>query len=135
MSDQVELLMNIVGTELRKAQAAHGPMVSAHEGYAVIKEELDELWEEVKTNPPDRRKMAVEAIQIAAMAARLCLDVLLPDGGQNQETNWTRFLWGMNGVEPGMDWFQTPTPPQEVDGGQSERQQVTRLDEDKKEKT
>lgn len=117
MADQVELLMNIVGKELRRAQAAHKPMASAHEGYAVIKEELEELWTEVKANPPDKRKMAVEAIQTAAMAARLCLDVLLPDGGRNQETNWTRFLWGMNGVEPGMDWFQTPTLPKQVDAG------------------
>ncbi|KKK85046.1 hypothetical protein LCGC14_2777220 [marine sediment metagenome] len=92
MADKVELLMNIVGTELRRAQAAHKPMTSAHEGYAVIQEELDELWKEVKTNPPDRRKMAVEAIQTAAMAIRLCLDVLLPDGGRNPETNWTLFL-------------------------------------------
>ena len=45
---------------------------SAHEGYAVILEELDELWDHVKTNQSKRDipAMRKEAAQIAACALR-----------------------------------------------------------------
>ncbi len=58
---------------LRKFKRFNGP----HEGYAVILEELDELWEEVKRRPAKRRpnKMRKEAVQVAAMALRFCLEV------------------------------------------------------------
>ena len=49
----------------------HGP----HEGYAVILEELDELWEEVKSQHPDRQRMRAEAAQVAATALRFMVDV------------------------------------------------------------
>lgn len=46
---------------------------SAHEGYAVIAEELDELWDAVKGNDPvDARK---EAVQVAAMGIRFMTDI------------------------------------------------------------
>lgn len=47
---------------------------SGHEGYAVIKEELDELWDDVKANAP-RQQAKKEAIQIAAMAIRYVTDI------------------------------------------------------------
>ena len=65
--------------ELASAMLSNPPQHSLHEGYAVILEEMDELWEEVKTNPrknPVRLANArKEAIQIAAMAIRLVVDV------------------------------------------------------------
>lgn len=61
--------------ELIAACAAHGPMKSAHEGWAVIFEELDELWEEVRKRNRDNERMTKEAIQVAAMAMRFVLDV------------------------------------------------------------
>lgn len=65
--------------ELSAAMGANKPMNSLHEGYAVIAEELDELWDEVKTNPhknPERNAHArKEAIQLAAMAIRIVMDV------------------------------------------------------------
>jgi glycyl-tRNA synthetase beta subunit len=50
---------------------------SAHEGYAVLAEEVDELWEHVKVNQKRRDIVAMrkEAIQVAAMAIRFVLDV------------------------------------------------------------
>lgn len=61
-----------VATELRSAREKFPRRQSgAHEGYAVLKEEVDELWDEVKGKHPDRReRMRAEAIQVAAMAIR-----------------------------------------------------------------
>lgn len=47
---------------------------SGHEGYAVIQEEVDELWDDVKSNAP-REVAKKEAIQIAAMAVRFVTDI------------------------------------------------------------
>lgn len=66
-----------VAEELDRALRKHGKMASAHEGYAVILEELDELWDEIKVRQSKRRpkKMKREAIQVAAMAMRFVLEV------------------------------------------------------------
>lgn len=76
--------------ELNKARATHAPMNGHHEGYAVILEELDELWEVCKRNTHPRDAMPVrveelralkrlnmrkEALQVAAMAIRFIEDV------------------------------------------------------------
>ena len=62
-------------SELVRASLKHGPMHGAHEGYAVILEELDELWDEVKRQKPDKGAMRKEAVQVAAMALRFIRDV------------------------------------------------------------
>jgi glutamyl-tRNA reductase len=66
-----------VGTELDKALRKHPKFNSAHEGWAVIREELDELWEEVRVRQAKRRpkKMRKEALQVAAMALRFALEI------------------------------------------------------------
>lgn len=50
---------------------------SAHEAYAVLLEEVDELWDEIKRSPAKRDMEALqkEAVQVAAMAVRLLTDV------------------------------------------------------------
>ena len=55
--------------ELRRATRQHGPMKSGHEGYAVILEEVDDLWHEIKHGT--KSKARKEALQVAAMAVRL----------------------------------------------------------------
>lgn len=87
----VSPVLQEVAAELAKARATHAPMNGHHEGYAVILEELDELWEVCKRNthsrsldPVDapeelryrkRLDMRKEAIQVAAMAIRFIEDV------------------------------------------------------------
>ena len=63
--------------ELIKAVSMFPPMAREYEGYAVILEELDELWTEIKANkvPGVKQRMRKEAIQVAAMAMRFVLDV------------------------------------------------------------
>ncbi len=70
-------VMTAVENELRRAVNLHGGMKSCHEGYAVILEEVDELWEHVRLKDKLRKKseMRLEAIQIAAMAARFVVDL------------------------------------------------------------
>jgi NTP pyrophosphatase (non-canonical NTP hydrolase) len=57
---------------------------SAHEGYAVLAEEVDELWDHVKTNQKrrDLAAMRKEAIQVAAMAVRFALEVCSEEAGR-----------------------------------------------------
>lgn len=46
---------------------------SAHEAYAVLQEEVEELWDEVKAN--NRQCQRAEAVQAAAMAVRFIVDL------------------------------------------------------------
>ncbi len=65
--------LRLVAEEYEKARKKHRPMAGAHEGYAVLLEELDELWDEIKSDNPGRAKK--EAIQVAAMALAFIAEV------------------------------------------------------------
>jgi len=69
--------MEDVLVELARARLKFGGFVNAHEGYAVIKEEFDELWDAVRMQYGDKRneEMRKEAIQVAAMALRFVTDL------------------------------------------------------------
>ena len=66
-----------VELELERATRKFGKFNSAHEGYAILLEEVDELWDEVKKKPDNRfiLDMRKEAIQVAAMALRFARDI------------------------------------------------------------
>lgn len=72
-----ETLTSRVLNELDSATSRYDPFASAHEGWAILLEEVDELWDEVKLKPSLRsqERMADEAIQIAAMAMRFLEDI------------------------------------------------------------
>jgi flagellar hook-associated protein FlgK len=67
-----------VREEVIRAEELHKPINSLHEGYAVIAEELDEFWDQVKRKARDRDPVAVrtELIQTAAMCVRTITNVL-----------------------------------------------------------
>lgn len=63
--------------ELRAATEMFGPFASPHEGFAILKEEVDELWEAVRMKQSDSARPACmrdEARQVAAMALRFLID-------------------------------------------------------------
>lgn len=71
----LEGVLHEVRLEVEAALELFPPMNSPHEGYAVILEELDELWDEVKANNGRTGAARNEAIQVAAMAVRYILDM------------------------------------------------------------
>lgn len=77
MPGTVQEILREVGAELMKATSCHGSFASAHEGYAVILEELDEVKAEVwkKSTERNRDNMRKELTQVAAMAVRMILDL------------------------------------------------------------
>ena len=72
-SANLDALLEAVRVEIERATAKHGPFPSAMHGYAVILEELDEAWHEIKHGTPEKAK--AELIQVAAMAVRFLMDI------------------------------------------------------------
>lgn len=70
-----EAAIYLATNALEKALAKHPSMNSPHEGYAVILEELEELWEEIKAQRFDMDKARKEAAQVAAMGIRFLMDI------------------------------------------------------------
>lgn len=81
----IEDLAGEAASEAERAASMWPPMNSAHEAYAVLAEEVDELWDHVKTNQKKRDldAMRKEAIQVAAMALRFAHDIC--DGGRGRK--------------------------------------------------
>lgn len=82
--------IKLVTDELNRATAAHGPLNSTHEGYAVLKEELDELWDEIKANQGTTHRGVSEAVQTAAMAIRYLIDLTDEPAAEAHETKVRR---------------------------------------------
>lgn len=81
--DKIKLQLDRIGNEVTRAMQLHQPINSTHEAYAVILEELEEFWKEVKINPKHLSveaqhkrilHMQVELLQIAAMCIRTTID-------------------------------------------------------------
>lgn len=73
----IKLLLSDIEAEAMQAMTRWPTFNSAHEGFAVLREEVDEPWDHVKTNQKKRDLPAIykEAVQIAAMALRFAHDV------------------------------------------------------------
>lgn len=73
-----------VDDEVSAAVAKFPAFNSAHEGFSVLAEEVDELWDEVKAKQGarDLARLRKEAVQVAAMAIRFILDVCDGERGQ-----------------------------------------------------
>lgn len=76
-----EQFFTLANVELQRAQLNYPPFKSMHEAYAVLLEELDELWNYTKQKPSRRNPDEIqrELIQIAAMAARAATELTMTD--------------------------------------------------------
>lgn len=66
-----EVYQEVLRAVEKHTEPFHGP----HEAYAVLLEEVDELWDEVKADRGQQLSGRKEAIQVAAMAVRYILDL------------------------------------------------------------
>ncbi len=65
-------------SEFNQATHNYGAFQSQHEGYAILLEEVEELWAEIKAkqaSPSRRSRCHKEAVQVAAMALRFLYDL------------------------------------------------------------
>lgn len=77
MTDPLDRVLAELRIEVGKARQKHAPMNSPHEGWAVIREELDpELWEHVCGDTGRSDEARKEALQVAAMGVRYILDLI-----------------------------------------------------------
>jgi hypothetical protein len=77
-----------VAAELTRARSKHADIHNLHEGYAVLLEELDELWERVRMPNTDHGgdwSTLRELVQIGAMAQRIAEDVILRNDQKKAE--------------------------------------------------
>lgn len=81
-----KLVLKEVQAEVKRATVDLGfpKFNSAHEGFAILHEEFDELKEHVWTNQKKRdiAAMRKEAIQVAAMAVRFVMDTCNEEVGR-----------------------------------------------------
>jgi len=72
---QYQTVLDLIQQEVFDAIGKHGDVHfhSPHEGYAVLLEEVDELWDEVKADNVEKARQ--EAVQVAAMAVRFIMEV------------------------------------------------------------
>ena len=83
----LEWALRMVEHETKKALVKLPTMARGHDGKAVIEEELDELWKEVKKYPnEDMTRMVTEATHVAAMAVRFLYDLCLENGRVRKST-------------------------------------------------
>ena len=71
----VDFVLSKVRAEIERAMRKHRRYASAHEAWAVIREEVDELWDEVKADNGYAADAFKEAEQVAATAVRYIVDL------------------------------------------------------------
>jgi len=83
-----EQAVRLIIEEYGRAVKAETPFNSAHEGYAVMLEEMDELKSEIWKKPAKRypAHMRIEATQVGAMALRFLIDLCEAEEDGNERT-------------------------------------------------
>ncbi len=83
LQSRIYSLSQEMADECVRASKLFSSFNSTHEGYAVILEELDELWECIKRKGCNAQEMRKEAIQVGAMAIRFLFDLTFPEADKN----------------------------------------------------
>lgn len=71
--DELDAIAREITDEAERAMTKFAMFNSPHEGYAVLLEELDEMWDDIKANRVP--ESVEEAVQVGAMALRYIADV------------------------------------------------------------
>ena len=76
----MEKFSNLVKKELSSARSKHGKQHSLHEGYGILLEEVDELWDEIKkkSSQRDLDNLLNELVQIGSCAQKMAEDTVIP---------------------------------------------------------
>lgn len=85
---QVMDALDEVFAEVKRSLDKHGGFRSGHEAYAVLLEEVDELWDEIKNDNSGGVEARTEAIQVAAMAVKYAVYIASRPEPINS-ANWT----------------------------------------------
>ncbi len=64
----------LIFAEVWRVRSMHGPYFSPHHGISIIREEFDELWEEVREDSHDI-DMQIEATQLGSTVVRFIADL------------------------------------------------------------
>ena len=77
---EIKSFETLVKDELMNVRKNHGKQSSYHEGYAILLEEVDELWDEVKKKTNNRNHLDTlkELVQIASCAQKMAEDIVIP---------------------------------------------------------
>jgi GH15 family glucan-1,4-alpha-glucosidase len=77
-NEQVNLAAYMAIEEVYRARKIHPERFnSLHEGYAILLEEVNELWDEVRKKESDPAHLRHEAVQVAAMALRFISELTM----------------------------------------------------------
>lgn len=71
--NKIDEVLQKIKKELLKANEKHPPFNSAPEGYAVLLEEVDEMWDDIKQNL--YQHSVTECVQVGAMAVKYILSI------------------------------------------------------------
>jgi hypothetical protein len=93
--------LKLVLDELDRATDSHPAMDNPHYGYAVILEEVDELWDEIKANNGTTHRATSEAVQIAAMGLRYLIDLCDDTAVKQHQAKVREFDYDMRGRSSG----------------------------------
>ena len=73
---ETQTAIDLIVKEFNKASEKFPDFNSAHEGYAVLLEEVEKLWDEIKVN--NDKRFAPEAVQAGAMCLRFLVNICEP---------------------------------------------------------
>lgn len=82
---ELGVILDVICSELERAEEKFPQFNSTHEGYAILKEEVDELWDEIKSKQGTNESRIKEAVHVAAMAVRFIKDLYAIDPVNDEE--------------------------------------------------
>jgi hypothetical protein len=80
-------IIELIKFELKKASLKYLPFHSTHEGFAILKEEVDELWDAIRLKASNKNRIPntfEESLHVAAMIVRFIYDLIPTENITNE---------------------------------------------------